>query len=200
MYAYISGRVDYLTDGAAIVDNGGIGYEIMMSGRDLSAIHPGDEVRLYTHYQVSENNISLFGFLSKESKRIFNLLISVNGVGPKGALAVLSVLSVEDLTYAVLGENEKAITAAPGIGPKAAKKIILELKDKLDLSDAVSEGQSRVSAMADTTAAIKNNVLLGLTALGFSSQDSLRALNSIEITDEMDEEELLRLALKSING
>lgn len=200
MYAYISGRVDYLTDGAAVVDNGGIGYEIMMSGRDLSAIHPGDEVRLYTHYQVSENNISLFGFLSKESKRIFNLLISVNGVGPKGALAVLSVLSVEDLTYAVLGENEKAITAAPGIGPKAAKKIILELKDKLDLSDAVSEGQSRVSAMADTTAAIKNNVLLGLTALGFSSQDSLRALNSIEITDEMDEEELLRLALKSING
>ena len=200
MYAYISGRVDYLTDGAAIVDNGGIGYEIMMSGRDLSAIHPGDEVRLYTHYQVSENNISLFGFLSKESKRIFNLLISVNGVGPKGALAVLSVLSVEDLTYAVLGENEKAITAAPGIGPKAAKKIILELKDKLDLSDAVSEGQSRVSAMADTTASIKNNVLLGLTALGFSSQDSLRALNSIEITDEMDEEELLRLALKSING
>ena len=200
MYAYISGRVEYLTDGAAIVDNGGIGYEIMMSGRDLSAIHPGDEVRLYTHYQVSENNISLFGFLSKESKRIFNLLISVNGVGPKGALAVLSVLSVEDLTYAVLGENEKAITAAPGIGPKAAKKIILELKDKLDLSDAVSEGQSRVSAMADTTASIKNNVLLGLTALGFSSQDSLRALNSIEITDEMDEEELLRLALKSING
>ena len=199
MYAYISGNVDYLTENSVVIDNNGIGYEIMMSGSDLMVLHAGDDVKIYTHYQVSENNIALYGFLSRETKRIFNLLLSVNGVGPKGALAVLSVLSVEDLTYAVLGENEKAITAAPGIGPKAAKKIILELKDKLDLNDAVSESLDKGVAAA-STGGIKNNVLLGLTALGFSSSDALRALNEIEINEEMTEEELLKAALKNING
>ena len=199
MYAYISGNVDYLTENSVVIDNNGIGYEIMMSGSDLMVLHAGDDVKIYTHYQVSENNIALYGFLSRETKRIFNLLLSVNGVGPKGALAVLSVLSVEDLTYAVLGENEKAITAAPGIGPKAAKKIILELKDKLDLNDAVSESLDQGVAAA-STGGIKNNVLLGLTALGFSSSDALRALNEIEINEEMTEEELLKAALKNING
>ena len=199
MYAYISGNVDYLTENSVVIDNNGIGYEIMMSGSDLMVLHAGDEVKIYTHYQVSENNIALYGFLSRETKRIFNLLLSVNGVGPKGALAVLSVLSVEDLTYAVLGENEKAITAAPGIGPKAAKKIILELKDKLDLNDAVSESLDKGVAAA-STGGIKNNVLLGLTALGFSSSDALRALNEIEIADDMTEEALLKAALKNING
>ncbi len=200
MYAYISGTIDYVTENAVVVDNHGIGYEIMMSGSDLSILHSGDEVKIYTHYQVSENNIGLYGFLSRDTKRIFNLLLSVNGVGPKGALAVLSVLSVEDLTYAVLGDNEKAITAAPGIGPKAAKKIILELKDKLDLKDAITETLDRGSAASNTNSSIKNNVLMGLTALGFSSSDALRALNSIEISDDMSEETLLKLALSAING
>ncbi len=200
MYAYISGTIDYVTENSVVVDNHGVGYEIMMSGADLSVLHSGDEVKIYTHYQVSENNIGLYGFLSRDTKRVFNLLLSVNGVGPKGALAVLSVLSVEDLTYAVLGDNEKAITAAPGIGPKAAKKIILELKDKLDLNDAVSETLDRGAAAASTNSSIKNNVLMGLTALGFSSSDALRALNSIEITDDMSEETLLKLALSAING
>ncbi len=200
MYAYISGIIDYVTENSVVVDNHGVGYEIMMSGADLSVLHSGDEVKIYTHYQVSENNIGLYGFLSRDTKRVFNLLLSVNGVGPKGALAVLSVLSVEDLTYAVLGDNEKAITAAPGIGPKAAKKIILELKDKLDLQDAVTETLDRGAAAASTNSSIKNNVLMGLTALGFSSSDALRALNSIEITDDMSEETLLKLALSAING
>ncbi len=199
MYAYISGTVDYITENSVVVDNHGVGYEIMMSTSDLMVLHQNDEVKIYTHYQVSENNIALYGFLSRDTKRIFNLLLSVNGVGPKGALAVLSVLSVEDLTYAVLGDNEKAITAAPGIGPKAAKKIILELKDKLDLSDAVSETLDRGVAVA-STGGIKNNVLLGLTALGFSSSDALKALNEIDITDDMTEESLLKLALKNIKG
>ncbi|MCR5099417.1 MAG: Holliday junction branch migration protein RuvA [Lachnospiraceae bacterium] len=200
MYAYISGTIDYITENSVVVDNHGVGYEISMSGSDLGVIHHGDEVKIYTHYHVSDNGIGLYGFLSRETKRVFELLLSVNGVGPKGALAVLSVLSVEDLTYAVLGDNEKAITAAPGIGPKAAKKIILELKDKLDLNDAVSETLDRGSAAASINNSIKNNVLMGLTALGFSSSDALRALNSIEITDDMTEEELLKAALKNING
>lgn len=200
MYAYISGTIDHITEKSAVVDNHGIGYEIMMSASDLGVLHRGDEVKVYTHYHVSENGVGLYGFMSRESKRIFELLLSVNGVGPKGALAVLSVLSVEDLTYAVLGDNEKAITAAPGIGPKAAKKIILELKDKLDLNDAVSETLDRGAAAASQNSSIKNNVLMGLTALGFSSSDALRALNSIEITDDMTEEELLKLSLKNINS
>ena len=201
MYSYFSGTIEEIGESSVVLDNHGIGYEIAMTSPELMALHRGDEVKIHTHYQVSENGVALYGFLSKETKRVFNLLLSVNGVGPKGALAVLSVLSVEDLTYAVLGDNEKAITAAPGIGPKAAKKIILELKDKLSLSDAVSETLDKGEAAASVSnAGIKNNVLLGLTALGFSSSDALRALNAIDINDDMTEEELLKLALKNING
>ncbi len=200
MYAYIYGTIEDITESGIIIDNHGVGYEISMSGSDLMALHTGDEMKIYTHYQVSENGVALYGFLSRETKRIFNLLLTVNGVGPKGALAVLSVLTVEDLTYAVLGDNEKAITAAPGIGPKAAKKIILELKDKLSLDDAVAETLDRGEAAASVSSGIKNNVLMGLTALGFSSSDALRALNKTDITEDMSEEELLKLALKNING
>ena len=201
MYSYISGTIGEITENGVVIDNHGIGYMISMPTSELMALHTGDEARIHTHYQVSENGVALYGFLSKETKRIFNLLLTVNGVGPKGALAVLSVLSAEELTYAVLGDNEKAITAAPGIGPKAAKKIILELKDKLSLNDAVAETLDRgEAAAAATNAGIKNNVLLGLTALGFSSSDALKALNAIDITEDMGEEELLRLALKNITG
>ena len=200
MYAYIEGIVADITEKYAVVDNHGIGYEIFMPSTSLQNLVHNETVKVYTYYQSNDNGTALFGFLTKEEKRIFTLLISVSGVGPKGAISILSVLSAEDLTYAIMGDNVKAITAAPGIGNKAAQKIIVELRDKLDLEETIENSLSKGSAAASGTSfgAMKNNVLLGLTALGFSNADSIKALNEVEITETMTEETLLKEALNKL--
>mgnify|MGYP002624508991 CR=1 FL=1 len=198
MYAFIEGEVAEITEKSAVIDNHGIGYEIFMPATDLAVLVHDEVIRIYTYYQSNENGCALYGFLSKEEKRLFMLLIGVNGVGPKGAISLLSVLSPEDLTYAILGDNVKTITAAPGIGNKAAQKIILELKDKLDLADAVEQTLNKKTGESSSFAEMKNNVLLGLSALGFSNSDAISALNKVEISEDMAEETLLKEALKQL--
>ncbi|MCR5397823.1 MAG: Holliday junction branch migration protein RuvA [Lachnospiraceae bacterium] len=202
MYAYIEGIVAEIGEKTAVIDNHEIGYEIFMPLTSLQKLVHNETVKVYTYYQSNDNGTALFGFLSKEEKRIFTLLISVSGVGPKGAISILSVLSAEDLTYAIIGENVKAITAAPGIGTKAAQKIIVELRDKLDLEDVVMEsiGENATGTTSSQTSfgAMKNNVLLGLTALGFSNADAIKALNEVEVNEDMTEETLLKEALNKL--
>lgn len=202
MYAYIEGIVAEIGEKTAVIDNHGIGYEIFMPLTSLQKLVHNETVKVYTYYQSNDNGTALFGFLSKEEKRIFTLLISVSGVGPKGAISILSVLSAEDLTYAIIGENVKAITAAPGIGTKAAQKIIVELRDKLDLEDAVMESiggnATGTTSSQSSFGAMKNNVLLGLTALGFSNADAIKALNEVEVNEDMTEETLLKEALNKL--
>lgn len=200
MYAYIEGIVAEITEKYAVIDNHGIGYEIFMPSTSLQKLVHNETVKVYTYYQSNDNGTALFGFLSKEEKRIFTLLISVSGVGPKGAISILSVLSAEDLTYAIMGDNVKAITAAPGIGNKAAQKIIVELRDKLDLEETIENSLNKgTDSVSDSSfGAMKNNVLLGLTALGFSNADSIKALNDVEVSDTMTEEVLLKEALNKL--
>ena len=196
MYAYIEGIVEEVTEKNAVIDNQGIGYEIYMPSTSLSKLIHHENIKIYTYYSSTDNGTFLYGFLSKEEKRLFLLLISVSGVGPKGAMAILSVLSPEDLTYAIIGENVKAITAANGIGTKAAQKIIVELKDKLDLFETIENSLAKGQALNDSSAgSMKNNVLSGLTALGFSSGDAIKALNEVEIDENTTEETLLKAAL-----
>ena len=196
MYAYIEGIVEEVTEKYAVIDNQGIGYEIYMPSTSLSKLIHHENIKIYTYYSSTDNGTFLYGFLTKEEKRLFLLLISVSGVGPKGAMAILSVLSPEDLTYAIIGENVKAITAANGIGTKAAQKIIVELKDKLDLFETIENSLAKGQALNDSfTGSMKNNVLSGLTALGFSSGDAIKALNEVEIDENTTEETLLKAAL-----
>ena len=196
MYAYIEGIVEEVTEKYAVIDNQGIGYEIYMPSASLSKLVHHENIKIYTYYSSTDNGTFLYGFLTKEEKRLFLLLISVSGVGPKGAMAILSVLSPEDLTYAIIGENVKAITAANGIGTKAAQKIIVELKDKLDLGETIENSLAKGQALNDSSAgSMKNNVLSGLTALGFSSGDAIKALNEVEIDENTTEETLLKAAL-----
>lgn len=198
MYAYIEGTLAFLEEDRVVVDAGGIGYEIMIGQRDLVAMEGiGSHVRLYTYFQVSENGIGLYGFLQYEDKKFFEKLISVNGVGPKAGLAILGTLSVNDLKFAILGEDEKAITKAPGVGPKLAKRIILDLKDKVDLAEAYESRRS--DSTSDHITSIKNDVMMALTALGYSSSDALKALSMVEITEEMTEEDLLKATLRKMN-
>lgn len=141
----------------------------------------------------------LFGFLTKDDLFVFRLLLGVSGIGPKGALAVLSVMTTDDLRFAVLGDDAKAIAKAPGVGAKTAQRLILELKDKLSLEDAFEQKLAKNDSPVQNKAkGAKNEAIEALVALGYSSSEALKALNGIEITDDTDVEDILKAALKNM--
>ena len=143
----------------------------------------------------------MFGFLSKDDLNIFKLLITVNGIGPKGAAGILGAISADDLRFAVLSEDAKAIAKAPGIGAKTASKLILELKDKFKLEDAFEMKLQNTMMTAETrkeTEGIRNDAVQALVALGYSGTDAMRAVKAVEITEGMTTDELLKLSLRNI--
>jgi Holliday junction DNA helicase RuvA len=141
----------------------------------------------------------LFGFLTKDDLFVFRLLLGVSGIGPKGALAILSVMTTDDLRFAVLGDDAKAIAKAPGVGAKTAQRLILELKDKLSLEDAFEQKMEKNDNPVQNKAkGAKNEAIEALVALGYSSSEALKALNGIEITDDTDVEDILKAALKNM--
>ena len=203
MIAYIRGILAYIEPGEsmAVLETGGIGYRILISGRDLDLLPAaGEEVRLYTYLQVREDAFVLFGFFTREDRKLFQQLLGVNGIGPKAALGVLSALSADDLRFAVLADDAKAIAKAPGIGLKTAQKLILELKDKLSLEEAFetrlenSQAKAAAGAAPDLSEA-RNEAVEALTALGYSASDSLKAVRKVEAADGMSVEDILRAAL-----
>ena len=207
MIAYIRGTLAYIEpeESMAVLETGGIGYRILMSGRDLDLLPAaGEELRLYTYLQVREDAFVLFGFFTREDRKLFQQLLSVNGIGPKAALGVLSALSADDLRFAVLADDAKAIAKAPGIGLKTARKLILELKDKLSLEEAFearlenSQAKAAAGAAPDLSEA-RNEAVEALTALGYSASDSLKAVRKVEAADGMNVEDVLKAALKYIS-
>ena len=141
----------------------------------------------------------LFGCLTKDDLFVFRLLLGVSGIGPKGALAILSVMTTDDLRFAVLGDDAKAIAKAPGVGAKTAQRLILELKDKLSLEDAFEQKLAKNDNPVQNKAkGAKNEAIEALVALGYSSSEALKALNGIEITDDTDVEDILKAALKNM--
>lgn len=137
MIAFLKGMVEDITGNSLVLDVHGVGYEVLVPGQILDLMGgTGQEIKLYTYMQVREDAVILFGFLTKDDLQMFRMLIAVNGVGPKAGLAILSALGADDLRFAVLADDAKRIAKTPGIGAKTAQKIILELKDKLDLEDA----------------------------------------------------------------
>ena len=205
MISYIRGTLAYLDpeEGLAVVETGGIGYGILISGKDLDLL-PGckEELQLYTYLQVKEDGLQLYGFLTREDQKLFRMLIGVSGIGPKGALGILTALSADDLRFAVLADDAKAISKAPGIGHKTAQKLILELKDKLKLEDAfeakLAKADLKTGAAAGLTEA-KNEAVEALTALGYSASDALKAVRQAELKEEMGVEEILKAALKHMS-
>ena len=201
MYAYIKGILAEITEDAIIVENQGIGYEIAVPGQVFDYLPSvGEEVKIYTYHYVREDAILLYGFLTKEDVRIFKMLIGVSGIGPKGALAILSVLSTDDLRFAILGDDAKAIAKAPGVGAKTAQRVIIELKDKLSLEDAFEQKLANQAQKAELNPAIgvKNEAILALTSLGYSQSEALKVLQGIEISPDDQEEDVLKMALKQM--
>lgn len=201
MYAYIKGILAEITEDAIIVENQGIGYEIAVPGQVFDYLPSvGEEVKIYTYHYVREDAILLYGFLTKEDVRIFKMLIGVSGIGPKGALAILSVLSTDDLRFAILGDDAKAIAKAPGVGAKTAQRVIIELKDKLSLEDAFEQKLANQTQKAELNPAVgvKNEAILALTSLGYSQSEALKVLQGIEISPDDQVEDVLKMALKQM--
>ena len=199
MISYIKGILEDMSPGMVVVDNHGIGYQMMVPMRGESFPKIGQEIKIYTHMHVREDDVSLFGFLSKEEKGAFELLIGVNGIGPKVGLSVLSTLSVYELKMAVISEDVKTISKTPGLGPKGAKKLILELKDKLSFEELEEDGVG--AEIFDTSADSSDSVMItieGLVSLGYSKSEAAIAVNKVEDAKDLTPEELLKKALKNI--
>lgn len=201
MIAYIKGTAVYADQECIIVDNRGMGYEIRTSSATCSQVRMGEEVTLYTYLYVREDMIALYGFLSREELRIFRLLLGVSGIGPRVAVSVLSTLKVEDLYYAVISEDTKSIARTPGIGPKGAKRLIIELKDKLDLSD-LGLGEEEEESISTGESAGEDSQIMdameALIALGYSNGEAYRAVHKVPGAKDMDTETLLKEALKKM--
>ena len=205
MIAFVKGTAEDLTENSVVLDNNGIGFEIFMTGKDLSQITIGKEYKIHTFFSVREDGMQLFGFFSKDDLLMFRLLLNVNGIGPKGALGVLSALTADELRFAVLSDDVKTMSKAPGIGKKTAQKLILELKDKLSLQDAFETKLSHTAAAdgpdvpddsSDELRKARNDAVEALTALGYSPTEALRAVRKVPEDTEPDVEIVLKAALK----
>lgn len=199
MIGFVQGKVDAISEDNVVIDTGGIGYNVRISAKTAQELPGiGQEVRLYTYTSVREDGISLFGFLSRDSLDIFKKIITVNGIGPKGGLAVLSVMSADELKFAIISGNAQAITKAPGIGEKTAERVILDLKDKISVEDTQIRKEISSYDGLPQTGKAQSEAVEALTALGYSATDALHAVRQIEHAEEMDVEAILKLALKNM--
>lgn len=200
MYAYMIGKVAEVTEDNLVLEVGHIGYNIRIPGSVVPLLPPvGEQVKIYTYTSVREDALQLFGFLTKDDLEMYKLLIGVSGIGPKGGLALLSVMRADDVRLAVISQDAKAIAKAPGIGNKTAQRIILELKDKISLEDTLISRESAAVASAQSAGLgqARTEAVEALTALGYSASDALRAVKAVE-QEDMDVEELLKAALKKM--
>ncbi len=201
MIAYVNGILEDLTEDNAVLDVGGIGYNIKISA-DTAARLPGigEPVKLYTYTSVREDAFQLFGFLSRNDLEIFKKCITVSGIGPKGALAILSVLDADSLRFAIMSGDAKAISKAPGIGARTAERLILELKDKIQIDDAMIGREiaayGATTALADTPQ--KKEAIEALVSLGYGHAEAAKAVNAIEGIENLDSGAVLKAALKKM--
>ncbi|MGN0341993.1 MAG: Holliday junction branch migration protein RuvA [Roseburia sp.] len=202
MYAYIKGQLAEIVGAEHIVvENNGIGYNVRVSSRTVEELPDiGQQVKVYTYQYIREDAMELYGFLTRDDKKVFELLIGVSGIGPKGALAILSVMSTDDLRFAVLSDDAKAIAKAPGVGNKTAQRLIIELKDKLSLEDAFEDKLTHTLLNEEKKEQIgrKQEAIEALVALGYSASEAAGAIRSLELSEEESVEEILKQALKQM--
>jgi len=167
-----------------------------MPASQIDTLNVDETVRVFTYLNVREDAMQLFGFLTRDDLEVFKLLITVNGIGPKGGLAVLSAITTDDLRVAVISEDAKAISKAPGIGAKTAQKVIIELKDKLNLEDVLEPKLDANFQVNDNNS--MSEAVMALVALGYSQADAYRAVKSIDNIEELDVENVIKMALKKI--
>ena len=199
MISFLRGVIAAKNENGAVIDVGGVGFCVSMPTSDIAKMGGiGESVTVNTYFHMSDSAVQLFGFLTNEEIDYFNKLISISGIGPKAALSVLGTLSVSDLAFAIIAEDVKAITRAPGVGPKAAQRIILELKGKIDTQDAVvvpsqRAGESIKAVRADTGAV---NALIALGASPSEAQKTVMQING----EGMSTEDIIKEALRRMSN
>ncbi len=192
MYYYIKGKYITKGDNFAVVEAGGIGYKIYTSAINLEKMPlPNETLLMFTYLYVREDTQDLYGFITNDEITLFLQLLSISGVGPKAALAVMSALTYEQLALAVMTNDAKALTKAQGIGPKAAQRIILELKDKLKTVDALPEEIKTVNIEQQNS---QSEAITALTVLGYSATDAKQAVSGIN--PDIGVENIIKEALK----
>jgi Holliday junction DNA helicase RuvA len=189
MIASLAGKLESLTSDSAIIDVGGVGFEVFMPTTALSSLGvPGNDVKVFTHLHVREDNLTLFGFLANEDLWLFETLIGVSGLGPRLALAMLSSLSAEQITMAIATGSIDMLVMVPGIGKKVATRIVLELKEKI--------GAGLIATPAAQIAQENTDVLAALTSLGYSAAEATQAVATLPADSPLDLEEKIKLALQ----
>jgi len=200
MIAYVQGVIEDISEDNVIIDVNGIGYNVHVSADTASRMPgEGEMIRLYTYTLVREDAFQLYGFLTRDDLDIFKKCITVNGIGPKGALSILSVMDADSLRYAIMAGDTKAISRAPGIGARTAERLILDLKDKIKIDDVLIGKEiaaTGISHVADTPQ--KKEAVEALVSLGYGQTESVKAVNAIEGIENMDSGAVLKAALKKM--
>ena len=202
MIAHVNGICAEVQPDKVTVDVNGLGFEVFVpAGAAMPGI--GEEIMLYTYMSVREDGMSLYGFLTRDELSVFRLLIGVSGIGPKGALGILSALGVDDLRFAIVTGDAKAIARAPGIGKKTAERLVLELRDRFNAEEFTgSYGEADVPAgSGDILSGASDEAIAALSALGYSHADAMRAVRSAKNREggaDLDTEVLLKAALKEL--
>lgn len=201
MISYLKGELSEVKESYIVIEVGNIGYEVGLPSSSIMELPSiGSTIKVYTYLHVREDAIGLFGFLTKDDLEMFKLLITVNGIGPKGALGILSSISADEIRFAVLADDAKTIAKAPGIGNKTASKLILELKDKFKLETAFEQKLVNQAERKEGSGifAKKEEAVQALVVLGYSGADALKIVNQIEITEDMTSDQILKLCLKKM--
>ncbi len=205
MIAYVKGELVQKQIGYVVIDVGGLGYKIFMSEPSIDEIgNIGDEVKVHTYYRVSEDDISLFGFNTQEELRMFELLISVSGIGAKTAIAMLACIEPSQFAIAVISNDIDTLKKIPGVGPKSAQRIVLELKDKMkkeqqiaELTNATLEQKSKIKKVIVADSKVQE-AIDALQVLGYTKKDVEKALEQID-TAELKVEDIIKKALKELS-
>ena len=201
MFYYVEGTVALIEQEMVVIDCGGVGYACRTSQNTCSSVQSGKQARLYTYLSVRENAVDLYGFAEQEELNCFKMLLGVSGVGPKAALAILSIAPPSQLALAIITEDAKFLTQAPGIGKKIAQRICLELKDKLAkeqknfgvssaVMTAVPTQENAVNAVSEAVSA--------LMVLGYSQAEAMRAMEGLDMSEQLTSEDLIRACLKKL--
>ena len=202
MISYIRGTLAEKNEDSAVVEAHGVGYQIFVPVPVLSELPPlGESVKIYTYFSVREDGMSLFGFLSRQDLAMFKQLLGINGIGPKSALGILSALRPDVLRMAVVSGDAKTISRAPGVGPKTAQRIILDLKDKIRPEDVLAGGLEESLAVPEEISGVGQagkEAVEALTALGYSAAEAAGAVKKVKITEEMTAEDVLKGALRHL--
>jgi len=194
MYAYIKGKIVEKSNNYVIIENNGIGYRIFMTITAIDKIvDENEEIKIYTYYQVREDNISLYGFLQKEELRMFELLLSVSGVGAKSAIAMLSSIMPSEFAMAIIQNDTSKLTKIQGVGAKTAARIVLELKDKLKTEEAISKENAEVQKVVKNDEEI-SEAMQALQILGYNKKEIEKAFEKLELVN-LSTQDIIKKAL-----